>query len=289
MYVPDFEYLAPHTVQETCALLNQLGARAKVLCGGTDLLVKMKHGLLAPEVLVSLKHLSELRGIRYVEGKGVFIGARSTHNDLMNSKVLNEKYLSVSEAAHQMASNQIRIKGTIGGNIVNAVPSADVPPILIALRATITLAGPEGERTLPLEDFFTGPGKSVLAQDEIVTHVFIPDQPTTGSNYMKFGLRDSGALAVVGVATAVTMKGSVIEEARVTLGAVAPVPLRAKKTEESLKGKEYTDELLEQAGVIASQECSPISDIRGSAEYRRDMVRVFTTRSLKASITQGHC
>lgn len=289
MYVPDFEYFAPKSVQEACALLNQLGTKAKVLCGGTDLLVKMKQGLLAPEALISLKELPELNGIRYVEGEGVSIGARSSHDDLMNSPVLNDKYMSVSEAAHQMASNQIRIMGTVGGNIVNAVPSADEPPILIALRSTISLAGPNGERTLPLEDFFTGPGKTVLAQDEIVTHVFIPDQPTTGSNYLKFGLRDSGALAVVGVATAVTMKGSVIEEARVVLGAVAPVPLRARRTEALLTGKEWSDELLEEAGVIASQECSPISDIRGSAEYRRDMVRVFTVRSLKASITRGHC
>jgi carbon-monoxide dehydrogenase medium subunit len=289
MYVPDFEYFAPKSVQEACTLLNQLGSKAKVLCGGTDLMVKMKHGLLAPEALVSLKELSELKGIRYIEGQGVFIGARATHNDLMSSPVLNEKYMSVSEAAHQMASNQIRIMGTVGGNIVNAVPSADVPPILIALKATITLAGPQGERTLPLEDFFTGPGKSVLAQDEIVTNVFIPDQTATGSNYLKFGLRDSGALAVVGVASAVTMEGPFIKEARVALGAVAPVPLRAKRTEELLTGKEYSDELLEEAGVIASQECSPISDIRGSVEYRRDMVRVFTIRSLKASITRGHC
>jgi len=289
MYVPDFEYFAPKSVQEACALLNELGSKAKVLCGGTDLLVKMKHGLLAPEALISLKELSALKGIRYVDGKGVFIGARSTHDDLMSSTVLQEKYLSVSEAAHQMASNQIRIMGTVGGNIVNAVPSADVPPILIALRATISMTGPKGERTVPLEDFFTGPGKSVLAQDEIVTHVFIPDQPTTGSNYTKFGLRDSGALAVVGVASAVTMDGPVIKEARVALGAVAPVPLRAKRTEAFLTGKEYTDALLEEAGVIASGECSPISDIRGSVEYRRDMVRVFTIRSLKAAITRGHC
>lgn len=289
MYVPDFEYFAPQSIQEACSLLKQLGSKAKVLCGGTDLMVKMKHGLLAPEALISLKELSELKGIRYVDGKGVFIGARSSHNDLINSPVLNEKYMSISESAHQMASNQIRMMGTVGGNIVNAVPSADLPPMLIALGTTITLVSPTGERTLPLEEFFLGPGKSVLAQDEIVTHVTIPDQPTTGSNYQKFGLRDSGALAVVGVATAVTMEGSVIKDARVVLGAVAPVPLRARKTEELLAGKEWSDALLEEAGVVASTECKPISDIRGSAEYRRDMVRVFTVRSLKASITKGHC
>lgn len=289
MYLPDFDYYAPKTIQEACSLLTQFGDKAKLLSGGTDLMVKFKHGILSYEVLVSMKELNELKDISYQQGKGVVIGARATHNDLINSTLLNEKYLSVSETAHQMASNQIRHLGTVGGNIVNAVPSADLPPILIALEATITMVGPDGERTVPLEEFFTGPGRTVLAQNEIVTQFTIPDQRTTGSNYLKFGLRKSGALAVVGVATAVTMEGNIIKDTRITLSAVAPTPLRAKNAEALLIGKEYTDDLLEQAGVAAAAECSPISDIRGSAEYRRDMVRVYTKRSLKAAITKGHC
>lgn len=289
MYLPDIDYYAPQTIQETCSLLTQLGSKAKVLSGGTDLMVKMKHGVLSCEALVSLKELRELKEITYQQGKGVVIGARATHNELVNSTLLNEKYLSISEAAHQMASNQIRNLGTVGGNIVNAVPSADLPPILIALGATITMVGPDGERTIPLEEYFTGPGRSVMAQNEVVTQFTIPDQPTTGSTYIKFGLRASGALAVVGVASAVTVEGNIIKDARIVLGAVAPTPLRAKNAEAVLIGKEYTDDLLEQAGVAAAAECSPISDIRGSAEYRRDMVRVFTKRSLKAAITKGHC
>lgn len=289
MYLPDFDYYAPKTIQEACSLLTQFGDEAKLLSGGTDLMVKFKHGILSYEVLVSMKELNELKDISYQQGKGVVIGARATHNDLINSTLLNEKYLSVSETAHQMASNQIRHLGTVGGNIVNAVPSADLPPILIALEATITMVGPDGERTVPLEEFFTGPGRTVLAQNEIVTQFTIPDQRTTGSNYLKFGLRKSGALAVIGVATAVTMEGNIIKDTRITLSAVAPTPLRAKNAEAILIGKEYTDDLLEQAGRTAAAECSPISDIRGSAEYRRDMVRVYTKRSMKASITKGHC
>ncbi len=289
MYLPDFDYYAPQTIQEACSLLTQFGDKAKLLSGGTDLMVKFKHGILAYEVLVSMKELNELKEISYQQGKGVVIGARATHNDLVNSTLLNEKYLSVSEAAHQMASNQIRHLGTVGGNVVNAVPSADLPPILIALGATITMVGPNGERSVPLEEFFTGPGRTVLAQNEIVTKFTIPDQPTTGSTYMKFGLRKSGALAVVGVASAVTMEGNIIKDAKIALGAVAATPLRARNTEALLIGKEYTDELLEQAGVAAAAESKPISDIRGSAEYRRDMIRVYTKRSLKAAITKGHC
>ena len=289
MYLPDFDYHAPDNLDTVCSLLSKFDSQAKVLAGGTDLLHKMKQGLITPQVIVSLKNLQQLKEITYEKGKGTVIGALASHNDLVNSSLLNEKYLSVSEAAHQMANNQIRHLGTVGGNIVNAVPSADMPPILIALGATITLVGPNGERTLPLEEFFTGPGRSVLAQNEIVTKFTIPDQPTTGSNYLKFGLRKSGALAVVGVASAVTMEGNIIKDAKIALGAVAPTPLRAKNAEAVLIGKEYTEDLLEKAGVAAAAECSPISDMRGSKEYRRDMVRVYTKRSLKASITKGHC
>lgn len=289
MYLPDFQYYSPQTLPEACSLLSQFGSKAKVLSGGTDLIVKMKQSLLEPEVLVSLQGLTKLKEIYYEQGKGVVIGARATHNELVNSTILNEKYLSVSEAAHQMANNQVRNLGTIAGNIVNAVPSADLPPILIALGATITLVGPKGERTLPLEDFFTGPGKTVIAVDEVVTQFVIPDQPTTGSKYFKFGLRRSGALAVVGIAAAVTMEGKTIRDARLVLGAVAPIPIRAKQAEAVLIGKDYSAELLAQAGVVAAQECKPIDDIRGSAEYRRDLVRVFTKRALETAITKGHC
>ena len=151
--------------------------------------------------------------------KGVVIGARATHNSLYKSPVLQEKYLSVSQAAHHMANNQVRNLGTVGGNLVNAVPSADLPPILIALGAVVKLVGSGGERVLPLEEFFTGPGKTVIAQDEILTEIIIPDQPFTGSTYFKFGLRRSGALAVVGVAAAVVCGAP-------TYGGRMPSPLR---------------------------------------------------------------
>ncbi|MDD4169397.1 MAG: xanthine dehydrogenase family protein subunit M [Desulfotomaculaceae bacterium] len=289
MYLPDFEYYVPESVTEAYGLLAQFGDRAKVIAGGTDVLTKMKQNILAPEVLVSLKNLNQLAGISYEKGKGIIIGSRVTHNELVNSAVLQEKYLSICEAAHHMANNQIRNRGTVGGNIVNAVPSADLPPILIALGAVVKLVGTGGERTVSLEEFIIGPGKTELKQDEVLTEIVIPDQPLTGSTYMKFGLRQSGALAVVGVAAAVVMDGDICEEARIVLGAVAPVPMRAKKAEELLKGKSVTDELLEETGVCAAGESKPIADIRGSVEYRRDLVRVFTKRALSKAIKEGHC
>jgi aerobic carbon-monoxide dehydrogenase medium subunit len=289
MFLPDFDYYAPESMGETVSLLTDLGSSAMILAGGTDLLVKMKHGLHSPEALVSLKNLRELRGIRYEEGRGVVIGALSTMNDIVDSPVLHEHFLSFSEAAHRMAANQVRNLGTIGGNLANAVPSADVPPLLIALDARISLVGQNGERELPLEDFFVDRCCTLIEQNEVITEVTIPDQPTTGSTYHKFGLRRSGALAVVGVATAVTVDDGVIEDCRICLGAVAPTPVRACMAEDILRGQRWSDELLEQAGIKAAQEeCCPISDIRGSQEYRRDLVRVFTRRALKRAITEGH-
>lgn len=288
MYLPDFSYYVPDSIREACETLERLGPKAKVLSGGTDIISKMKSGLLSPEYLISLKKLEFLKQIEYVAGKGVVIGARATHNDLVNSVILNEKYLSVSEAAHHMASNQIRNIGTVGGNLCNAVPSADLPPILIALGASIKLVGTNGERTMLLEDFFLGPVKTVIATDEILTEIVIPDQPTTGSTYIKFGLRRSGALAVVGLAVAVTVMEETLEDVRIVIGAAAPTPMRAREAENHLRGKRITDELINEAGLIASKESKPISDIRGSAEYRRDLVRVFTRRALRKAINEGH-
>jgi carbon-monoxide dehydrogenase medium subunit len=289
MFLPDFDYYAPASLSEATGLLVQLGSSAKILAGGTDILVKMKSGLLAPSALVSLKNLHDLRRISWDVDRGLVIGALATHNEICNSVVVQEHFLSLSEAAHKLANNQIRNRGTIGGNLVNAIPSADLPPILIALGTYVTLAGPDGSRTVPVESFFTGVSCCALKPEgEILTEVVIPPQKTTGSTYLKFGLRRSGALAVVGVAAAVTMDGDVVKDARICLGAVYKVPTRAIQAEQVLIGKRWTDDLLEQAGRAAVGCCLPISDIRGSAEYRRDLVRIYTRRALKRAITKGH-
>jgi len=288
MIIPEFEYVSPQSVQEACALLVQYGDSARVLAGGSDLLVKMKDGLMKPAYLVSLKNLDSLKAIRYETGTGVIIGARATHNEVMNNRLLQEKYRSVCEAAHSMAADQIRNIGTVGGNLVNAVPSADLPPILIALDARARIVGSSRERTIALEDFFLGPGKTVLEKGEILAEIIIPDQPTTGSNYIKFGLRRAGALAVAGVASSVTVSDGTCRDVRVVLGAVAPTPMRARQAENVLRGKKISQELIDEAGRIAAAESKPISDIRGSIEYRRNLVNVLTRRSLKAAIEKGH-
>ncbi len=289
MYLPDFDYHVPETVEQACGLLAELGPDAVVLAGGTDVLHKMKQGKLAPRAVVSLKRLGELREIRYEPGRGVVIGALATQNEIYGSPVLQERYLSVSQAAHQMASNQIRNQGTVGGNIVNAVPSADLPPILITLGAEIRLVGPDGQRQMPLEDFFVEPASSVIRPAEILTEIVIPDQATTGSTYIKLGLRRSGALAVAGAAVAVTVDGGVVRDARIALSSAAPVVLRARRAEDRLRGSRADDAVLAEAGALAAQESRPRDSIRGSAEYRRNLVGVLTRRALKKAIEQGHC
>lgn len=288
MYLPDFEYYAPDSVQEACQLKSQFGPRAQIISGGTDIMHKMKIGALTPEILISLKNLSDLKKIEYVPGKGVVIGARATHNDLVQSEILNKKYLSVSEAAHSMAAHQVRNIGTVGGNLINAVPSADLPPIFIALNASAKMVGVNGERVIPLEELFTGVCKTCCCADELLTEIIIPDQKMTGSTYIKFGLRRAGALAVAGVAVAVEVEKDIIKDARVVLGAVYITPKRATETEEFLKGKKVSKELLAEAGALSCTECKPISDIRGSAEYRQNLVQVLTKRALRKAIDKGH-
>ncbi|MBI5441979.1 MAG: xanthine dehydrogenase family protein subunit M [Deltaproteobacteria bacterium] len=289
MIVPEFEYLVPETLREACAMLGEHGADARVLAGGSDLIVKMKHGLLKPKYLVSMKKLKELRGVRHEPGVGVMIGSRTTHNEIIASPVLRGRFPSICGAAGTMAAYQICNVGTIGGNLVNAVPSADLPPILIALDARARIAGEAGERVVALEEFFLGPGKTVLREGEILAEIVIPDQPTTGSHYIKFGLRRAGALAVVGVASSVRLAGEQLNDVRIVLGAVAPVPMRARGAEDTLRGKRPTKELIDRAGEAAAAESRPITDIRGSVEYRRHLVGVLTKRSLRAAIEKGHC
>ncbi|MBJ6802243.1 FAD binding domain-containing protein [Geomonas propionica] len=287
MYVPDFEYHAPKSVAEACAILAELGDRATVLAGGTDVLHKMKVGKLAPEHLVSLKHLDELRDIREEPGR-VVIGALASHNQIYTSRLLQRRYLSLPMAAHTMASNQICNLGTVGGNIVNGVPSADLPPILIALNASIRLTSAHGERTMPLEDFFHGSAQTRIEQGEILTEIEIPDQASTGSTYLKFGLRRSGALAVAAAAVSVQVAGETLHGVRIVLASAAPTVIRVTGAERSLVGRRIDDDLLAEAGYLAAQASSPRDSIRGSAEYRRNLVEVLTKRALRKAIDEGH-
>jgi carbon-monoxide dehydrogenase medium subunit len=285
--LPKFEYHAPTSLGEALDHLSKHGDKAKVLAGGTDLLVSMKKREILPEHLINLKGILELKHIHYDKKRGLEIGGLVTLGEIERSTIVREKYSALWDAANVMAAPQIRSLATIGGNLCSAVPSADTAPPLVALGASVTLTGKNGERTLLVEDFFTGPEASVLSPDEILSHVSIPNPPeNSGGAYLKLMRRNAMDLALVGVAACLGLDGGkrVCREARIALGAVAPTPMRALGAEELLLNKEPDEHLAMEAGKIAAQEARPISDIRASKEYRTEMVRVQTKRAVMAAL-----
>jgi len=273
-----FEYLEPKTVKEAVSLLGKYGNKAKVLAGGTDLVPALKDKTIQPEYVISIGSLVDLDYI-HLDGDGSLkIGALTTIRSIEQSAQLSPRYSVICQAAKQMGSIAVRNVATVGGNLCNAAPSAELAPALVVMSATAKLVSPAGERIVPLEDFFTGPGATVLKNDEILTEIQIPAPPAdTAGIYIKYSARGGEDLALVGVAVLVTLNpgDSVCTEARVALGAVAPIPMRARKAEELLKGKRIDRELAVKAAQIAAEESRPIDDVRSTADYRREMVKVF--------------
>ncbi len=272
-----FEYFAPRTLVEASEILITHGDQARVLAGGTDLLLKMKAGRLAPKAVVNIKRLPGLHGIAL--NSHLTLGALTTLEEIRRSPVVREHYPALAAAAATMASVQIRSLATIGGNLCNAAPSADLAPILMAWDATARIAGPQGERRVRLADFFTGPGATVLGRGELLISIEVPAWAGR-SLYLKHSPRVHMDIAVVGVGLAVQSQDGQCTSARVMLGAVAPVPLCARGAEAELTGHPLTAEHIERAAQAAADEAQPIDDVRGSAWYRRRMVKVLTRRGL---------
>jgi len=281
--LPKFEYLAPRTMDEALSLLSQYKGRAKVIAGGTDLIPKLRRReLKAPEYIIDLKGIPDFDYIKYNEGSGLTLGALTTIHSVENSPIIRDKFAVLVQAAESMASPQVRNRGTIAGNICNAVPSADAAPALLTLEARLKLVSPKGERTVGIEDFFTGPSKTALTDGEILQEIQLPNLPKSAKGrYLKLTPRRAMDLAIVGVAVVVIAEDGVCKDVRIALGAVAPTPLRAKKAEAVLKGQGFDAEAMEKAAEVAAGESSPIDDHRASAEYRREMVRVLTRRAIQ--------
>lgn len=274
------DYLAPKTLDEALAVLKENKGQIKIIAGGTDLVPRMRAGVFDPELLVDLRKLA-LDEIA-LEDDFVRIGAYATHSDILRSKLLAENFPALIEAATDVAGPPIRNRGTLGGNLVNASPAADLATPLIVYDALAVIADENGERDVPLSRFFTGPGKTVLLPDEILVAIKIQKTPPlTAAKFTKLGKRKAMAIAVVSAAVRITLKDDgVIETARIALGSVAPVPLRVLKAEEVLEGKEPDGELFTLAGKTASDETNPITDLRSTADYRKKMVSVLTRRAL---------
>ncbi len=279
-----FEYFEPETVEEALSLLRKYSDTAKVCAGGTDLVVRMRKRALNPQFVIGIAGIRELDYLRFEDERGLRIGCLTTIRTIERSPELKERYPMLSEVATRFGSIAIRNVATIGGNLCNALPSADMAPMLIALSAKAKLVSIDGERIVPLQDFFTGPGKTVLRADELLVEVQVPTPPPhTSGVYQKYTTRGGEDLAVVGVAAVVT-RGSRNEsctDVRIVLGTVVPAPMRAEKAEAILKGKMVDDEIVEKASDIAADESRPRDSIRGSADYRREMVRVLTRDALR--------
>ena len=282
--LPAFKYLMPETVAEACSLLSQYKGKAKIIAGGTDLLPKMQMRVMAPEYLVGLKNITGMNYIQYDEVDGLRFGAMATIHEIETSPVVRERYEVLFHAVSSMASTQIRHMGTVAGNICNAVPSAETAPALIVLGARLKVVSPRGERVIPIEDFFTGPSRTVLEEDELLVEIQIPVMPAhSGGAYLKHTLRRAMDLAMVGVATFMVHEQDSCKEVKIALGAVAPTPIRVVQAEEVLRNKKVTDRLIQKAAEEAAKGALPISDMRSSAEYRTEMIEVLARRALRSA------
>ena len=281
MTLPKFEYFAPESLDEAQRLFLDKGEGAHFLAGGTDLLVKMNHGLLKPASVIALKHIKGLEEITFDPKAGLKIGATALLGNVAAHPGILKYYPAVAAAARETANVQIRNMGTVAGNLCNAAPSADNAPTLLAMNAEVVISGAKGERRLPLDQFFKGPGANALDAGEILTAILVP-APESGSgvSYQHISARGKVDISAVCVGSMVRMEKEICRGVRIFLGAVAPVPMRAVKAESVALGQRLTEEIINAAGIAAMEESQPITDVRSSADYRKKMVAVLTRRAL---------
>jgi xanthine dehydrogenase iron-sulfur cluster and FAD-binding subunit A len=274
-----FEYLEPASLEDAVTLLAQFGKRARILAGGTDLLVHMKMERVAPEAVISISRIPGLDRIALHDGQ-VHIGALATVRAVECASSVRERYPALTDACASFSTTQVQTMGTIGGNVANGSPAADSAPALIVLNACVEIAGPNGKRRLPLEEFFVAPGKTVLQDGELLTDIILP-QPKggTGSAFLKIA-RVAADIAKASGAVMVVREGDRIVDCRMAFGSVAPRPIRTRKAELMLIGQTFSTDLVEKASQIAAEEVTPIDDVRSQSWYRREAVRVLALDAL---------
>ncbi|MBI3953356.1 MAG: xanthine dehydrogenase family protein subunit M [Chloroflexi bacterium] len=278
-----FDYRAPTTLTEVLALLAQAKGEVRPLVGGTDLIPQLREGRKRPALVLDLKRIPDLGRLEYDPDMGLRIGAAVTCSAVAAHPQVRRHYAALAQAAALVGSRAIQNRASIGGNICNASPSADTVPPLLCLSARAFVAGGRGQREVELERFFQGPGKTILAKDELLVEVVVPPPAKrSASCYLRFTPRAEMDIAVAGVAALIVLDGGrQCQEARLALAAVAPRPLRVPTAEAALKGRALDAQALEEAGELAAQAAQPITDIRGGAEYRRRLVRVLTRQALE--------
>jgi CO/xanthine dehydrogenase FAD-binding subunit len=280
-----FDYYEPKTVEEACRLLFEFGSDASILAGGTDLIPKMKNGFMRPKYIVNIKKIPGLDFVKVGGETMLSIGALTLISELAIHPLLLERFPVITTAARSIGSLQVRNLATLGGNLCNAAPSADMAPGLLVMDSLVKVTGPSGDREMPLEDFFIGPGRVNLGKGEMLTEIHVPFPPAnTKQLYLKHSVRRAMDIAIVGVAVSLSFEEEtgVCRKARITLGAVASTPVRAKRTEEIILGKRLSGIPLSAVGDMVSQEVAPITDVRGSAGYRSEMVSKLTIKAIQS-------
>ena len=283
----DFEYKAPATINEAVTLLAERGSEARVLAGGTDIIVQLREGLRKADLVVDVKKIPELMSLTWRDDGGLDIGGAVPCHVLYNDAKVIDAYPSITDSAKIIGGWQIQGRASIGGNLCNSSPAADSIPALIVENATCRIAGPGGERHVPVQEFCTAPGANVLTEGELLVSLVLP--PTggsSGSRYMRFIPRNEMDIAVTGAGAWLRLGegGETVEEARLALSAVAPTPVVAGEAEAWLQGKPATEESFTEAGNIARKAAAPISDMRGPADYRTHLVGVLVKRALNGAL-----
>lgn len=283
----EFEYLRMNTLQEACSLLSEYKDEAKVLAGGQSLLTLLKLNMISPSYLIDIKFIPELNYMDFDEKEGLKIGALTTHRTVEKSPLLKEKFTVLPETELVVASVQTRNWGTIGGTLVHADPIGDIAPPLIVLDSRVKLISADGERTVPLAEFFVDFFMTVVEENELLCEIQIPALPAhTGVAYQKFSTIEAG-IKIAGAAAMVSLDDGLCKDAKIALSAVAPVPMRALEAEEILKGKPLDDRLIEQAAQAAAAEADPVTDMHATDEYRRELVKVLVKRAAKMALERA--
>jgi carbon-monoxide dehydrogenase medium subunit len=284
VHVPTIELHEAGTLSEAAALLARYAPDVRLLAGGTDVLVDLKTARTATGHLITLQAIDELRGVTDTDS-GLEIGAMATITELDRTPAVARSYPVIRDATSRMAAPQVRNAATVGGNLAGAVPCADLPPVLLVSDASVVLWSPAGRRTVALDELLVGPRQTSLRPDELLEKVLVPTPPRgSGCAYARFALRDGNAIAVAAVAAGLLLdEDGTVREARIALGAVAPTPKLVESAAAALTGRAPDDEAVAKAAEAAMAAAEPISDVRGSAEYRRRLVGTLTCRAVAAA------
>jgi carbon-monoxide dehydrogenase medium subunit len=282
-----FDYQEPTTLKKAFSLMEKYGDDGRVIAGGTSLIIMMRQRLLMPKVVISLARIPKFDRITYNVKDGLRIGAGARHRDIELSPAVQKHYPLLHETFRKVAQPRIRNMGTVGGNLAGGDPLTDPGASLIALDAEVILTSSKGQRTVPLDEFFIDYYQTALEPGELLTEIHVPPPERPGWSHIKFTPRSIEDFATIGVAITLRAKNGTCEDIRVGLNSVASTIVRARKPEEVLRGKLITDAALQQMGEVASTECDPTDDNRGSADYKREMVKVLVRRAAAEALSRA--